>query len=131
MKIFTQILYSALRDSDKFQQNLVARSWAIIFQSWVKIHRLLWQRVDLYSVFIHKIIRTTGIILKNGYIVKFGFVTLYVQFRNDSVSWRKVLLSESVEVTKSDVCIQEIRQRWWRRSRARDLNAQRSRFPHF
>ena len=84
------MFYSASRDPAKFQQNLVARSWAIIFQSWVKIHRLLWQHLDFFSVLIHKIIRTTGIKLKNGYIVKFEFQTSYVQFRNDPVSWRIV-----------------------------------------
>ena len=45
-------------------------------------------------------------------MVKFEFETLYVQFINDPVDWRKVFLSESDEVMKSDVCIQEIRQRF-------------------
>ena len=54
--------------------------------------------------------RTKGIELKNEYIVKFEFKILYGQFRNDPVGRRKVFLSESDEVMKSDVCIQEIRQ---------------------
>ena len=82
-----------------------------IFQIRVKIHRLIWQRVDLYSVHIHKRLRPTEIKLKNAYIVKFEFETLYVEFRNNPVGWRNVLLSENDEVTKLDVCIQEIRQR--------------------
>ena len=36
---------------------------------------------------------------------------LYAQFGNDSVGSRKFFLSESDEVTKSNVCIREIRQR--------------------
>ena len=75
--------------------------------------------MDLYLVFIYKIIRNTQIKLKNVYIVKFEFETLYVQLRNDPVGWRKVLLNKSNEVTKSDVCIQEIRQRRRRQSQAR------------
>ena len=54
MKINILILYSALRNPVKFKKNLVVRSRAIIFQSWVKIYRLLWQRVELYSVLIQK-----------------------------------------------------------------------------
>ena len=42
-------------------------------------------RGSLLGILIHKIIRTTGIKLKNAYIVKFEFETLYVQFRNDPV----------------------------------------------
>ena len=41
--------------------------------------------------------------LKNEYIVKFEFKTLYAQFINDSVGRKKVFLSESDEVAKSDV----------------------------
>ena len=54
---------------------------------------------------------TKEIRLKIEYIVKFKFETLYVQFINDSVVRRKDFFSESDEVTKSDVCIQEIQQR--------------------
>ena len=61
--------------------------------------------MDLYSVLIHEIIRTTGMKLKNADIVKLEFKTLYVQFRNNPVGWRKVPVSESDEVPKSDVCI--------------------------
>ena len=109
MKINLQILYSALRDPGKFQKNLVARSRAIIFQSWVKIHRLLSQRVELYSVLVQKSIRTKGIVVKNEYMVKFELKTSYAQFRNDRDGRWKVFVSESDKVTKSDVCIQEIR----------------------
>ena len=67
--------------------------------------------MKLYSVLAQKIIRTEGIEVKNEYIAKCEFETLYVQLINDSVDRRKVVLSESDEVTKSDVCIQEIRRR--------------------
>ena len=50
MKINIQILYSALRDPVKFNKNMVAKSRTIISQSLVKIYRLLWQRMDFYSV---------------------------------------------------------------------------------
>ena len=49
--------------------------------------------------------------MKNEYIVKFEFENFYVQFRNNPVGRRKVFSSESDEVEKSDVCIQEIQQR--------------------
>ena len=68
--------------------------------------------MDLYSILIQKIIRSKGIELKNEYIVKFEFKTLYAYFRNDPVGRRKVFLSKINEVTESDVCIQEIQQCW-------------------
>ena len=52
-----------------------------------------------------KIIRTKGIELKDEYIVQFELKILYAQFGNDPVDKRKVFLSESDEVTKSDVSI--------------------------
>ena len=51
--------------------------------------------MKLYSVLNQKIIPTKGIELKNEYIVKFKFETLYVQFKNDPVGRRIVVLSES------------------------------------
>ena len=52
MKINLHIFYNALHDPAKFQKNQVTRSQAIIFQSWVKIHRLLWQHVEFDSVLV-------------------------------------------------------------------------------
>ena len=48
-------------------------------------------------------------VLYSNYVTYWGFS---VQFRNDPAGRGKVFLSESNEITKSDVCIQEIRQRW-------------------
>ena len=54
--------------------------------------------------------------------MKFEFKTLYVQFRN-AVGRRKVFLNESDEITKSDVCIQAIQQRYTNVINARSVLA--------
>ena len=54
-----------------------------------------------------------GLSSKMSILWKFEFKTLYAQFWNGPVGRRKVFLSESNEVTKSDICIQEKRQRWY------------------
>ena len=79
----------------------------------MKIYRLLHDSAWIFTVFSSKkIIRSKVINLKNKSIVKLKFKTFYAQFRNNPVGRRNIFLSESDEVTKSDVCFQEIRQRW-------------------
>ena len=107
-KFFT-VLYAPLSNLKKICSSEAEQTFSKVEWKYTGFYGSAW----IFTLFSsEKIICTKGIELKNEYIIKFEFKTLYAQFKNDPTGRRKVFLSEGDEVTKSDVCIQEIWQRW-------------------